>query len=188
MAEIAILAHNIQATDESLAASARRGDRDAFAILIDRNRHMAIALAGSILRNRDDVEDAVQEAFVRAYQSLDRFRPGEAWTPWQMRIVQNVCRDQLRRGAVRRSENLDPRIPDSSPTPEELLLDADGWSELRKQVWKLPEKFRVPILMRYAHGQSNRAIACAIGIPESTVVGRLAGGLRILRRRMKGTN
>jgi RNA polymerase sigma-70 factor (ECF subfamily) len=87
---------------------------------------------------------------------------------------------------VRRTDEISCTRADSEPTPEQQLLEIEGARYLNDRVWQLPEKFRIPLLMRYMHQQSYKEIAAALSIPESTVIGRLAGALRILRRQMRG--
>jgi RNA polymerase sigma-70 factor (ECF subfamily) len=103
-----------------------------------------------------------------------------------MRIVQNGCRDLHRRRAVRRAEEPSRDLEDTDRTPEERVMAVEGRAILLEKIARLPEKFRVPLLMRYAHQRSYKEIAAALCVPESTVVGRLAGGLRILRRQLGG--
>jgi len=186
MAELALIQPQVDASDEALAAAAVRGDRNAYACLMHRHRPTAIALAASMLGNRDDAEDIVQDAFVRAYLALPRFHAGARWAPWLMRIVQNGCRDMIRRRRVRRLEEPRPNLADSAGSPEDCVLAIEGRSILAERVGRLPEKFRVPLRMRYVHQRTYREIAEALGIPESTVMGRLAGALRILRRQVGG--
>ena len=124
---------------------------------------------------------------MRAYQSLHRFLVSACWSSWLTRIAQNVCRDALRRRRVRAAAELDANHSDGAPSPEARALMVEGSRILLDAVEKLPEKFRVPIVMRYEHERTYKEIAEALNLRESTVVGRLAGALRILRRRMRGT-
>src|SRR5438045_3706318 len=80
-------------TDEMLAAAAREGDQEAYSLLVARYRDVALAYACARLRHREEAEDAVQEAFVRAYMALGRFRVSECWGAWMMRILRNLCTD-----------------------------------------------------------------------------------------------
>ena len=187
MVEMALTHSPAELTDDILIAAAREGDRVAFGLLIDRYRATTYAFAASLTGNREDAEDIVQEAFVRAYLALERFRAGGRWSTWLMRIVQNLCRDSIRRKNVRRTAELTDDEEYCAPTPEERILEIEGRNVLLDRIVTLPEKFRVPLVMRYAHQQTYKEIALAIGVPESTVVGRLAGALRILRRQYQGT-
>lgn len=171
-------------SDEALAAAARSGDHRAYRELVERYQPMAFACAMAHLRDRDLAEDVVQDAFVRAYSTLDRFRTSGCWGAWIMQIVRNACRDALRRRAVRKDTPLDPSIADMGPGPMEQLIRAEEQEQIRRAVEELPEKFRIPISMHYGSQMTYRQIALALGLKESTVVGRLAGALRMLRRRM----
>jgi len=172
-------------TDEALAAAARMGDDAAFSALVARYRDVAFAYALARLGDRDEAEDAAQEAFVRAYLALSRFNPAASWGAWMMRILRNLCHDHLRRRRVRQTE---PMIPDAwfadGSSPEAMAMAKERRRELNRAVAALPEQYRTPLLMHYASGRTYREIAVALEIPESTVVGRMAGALRILRRRL----
>jgi len=184
MAEMATTQSPVDVTDESLAAAARSGDRQAFDTLVSRYRDIAFAYALTHLNSREEAEDVTQEAFVRALMALNRFRIQASWGAWLMRIVRNLCHDALRRRRVRSSVTLDDRWMDSAPTPELLTLFSERRSELLSAIEAMPEKFRIPLLMHYGARRTNKEIALALGLPESTVIGRIAGALRFLRKRM----
>lgn len=176
-------------TDEMLARAAADGDRPAYAALVERYRRLACATAYAMLGNRDDAEDVAQEAFVRAYRALPDFDPRRPWSAWLMRIVRNLCRDSVRRRSVRAAYIADLRgqhtagTPAGDVPPDTRLVDAEQMAELRKAVADLPDHLRAPIVLHYAYGRTYREIASDLGLPESTVVGRLAAAMRRLRRR-----
>src|SRR5580765_8659774 len=89
-----------QTLDAELVVGARAGDVDAFTALVERYRHPALRLAYGIAG--DEAEDAVQDAFVKAFRKLDTFRPGSAFRPWLFTIVANEARNR-RRSMTRRS-------------------------------------------------------------------------------------
>jgi RNA polymerase sigma factor (sigma-70 family) len=169
-------------TDEALADAAKVGDRAAYATLIERYWDVTFAYAYAKLRSREDAEDVAQEAFVRAFEALSRFDPTASWGAYLMRILRNLCHDALRRRLVRRRPLSEPDTP---PSPETLLVESERREEVVAAVADLPDKFRVPLMMHYASGSTYREIALALGLRESTVVGRLAGALRVLRRRLR---
>lgn len=173
-----------EASDEALAAAAQSGDREAFAVLIARYRDVVFAYAYARLQNREEAEDAAQESFVRAYQALPRFRPGNIWAAYLMRVLRNLCHDAMRRRKVRKHVGDVPEWHGTAETPESLVLTEIERDRIRDAVTDLPEKFRLPVQMHYGSGRTYKEIALALGLPESTVVGRLAGGLRTLRRSM----
>lgn len=184
MAGTALAQSPVEVTDESLAEAARSGDRQAFDTLVGRYRDTAFAYALARLNSREEAEDVAQEAFVRALMTLDRFRTQASWGAWLMRIVRNLCHDTLRRRRVRSSVTLDDRWMDSAPTPEMAALVSERRTELIRAVEAMPEKLRTPLLMHYGSRRTYKEIALALGVPESTVIGRMAGALRFLRKRM----
>lgn len=184
MAETATMDALTELTDEALAAAARAGDRRAFDTLVLRYRDIAFAYALSHLHSREEAEDVTQEAFVRALMALNRFRIQASWAAWLMQIVRNLCRDALRRRRVRSVVTLDDRWMDGAPSPFMTVLRSERRSELLRAIEAMPEKLRTPLLMHYGSRRTNREIALALGVPESTVIGRIAGAVRFLRKRM----
>lgn len=173
-----------EVADETLVLAAQSGDPEAFALLVSRYRRVVFAYAYARLRDRDEAEDVAQEVFIRAYQSLDRLRVGGRWEAWLMRILRNLCHDTLRRKRVRRTEPLDVSWLDGDALPETRALESDQQQRLAAAIAGLPEKYQVPLMMHYLSGCTYRQVAAALGLPESTVVGRMAGALRLLRRKL----
>jgi RNA polymerase sigma-70 factor, ECF subfamily len=184
MMDVAAGTMTLEASSDALVTAAKAGDRAAYTELIERYRETVFAYAIARLRSREEAEDVAQETFVRAYQGLDRLRSAGTWEAWVMRIARNLCNDALRRRRVRQSEPLDVDWLDGGPSPETLALAGERRRELNRAVAALPETLRIPILMHYASGRTYREIALALGMPHSTVVGRIARGLALLRRRM----
>ena len=86
-------------------------DEGAFAELIERHDRSFRSLAFRLLADRDRMDDALQDAYVKAFRALPRFRGGSAPSTWLYRIVYNTCLDELRRGRFRRHVPLDPAQP-----------------------------------------------------------------------------
>jgi RNA polymerase sigma-70 factor (ECF subfamily) len=106
-----------------------------------------------------------------------------------MRIVRNLCIDTIRR----RRSNTHPPIfddlwKDMSPTPEMQIIAVEDRQALRTAIAELPEKYRTPLLMHYSAKRTRKEIALALGLPESTIIGRLAGAMRILRKRLRDSS
>jgi len=90
-------------SDENLLiTAAKRGDQDAFGALVRRYERLVFKIAGGFFRDRGEVEEIGQEAFLRAFQALQRFREGLPFGPWIARITVNLCYDRLRRLRTRR--------------------------------------------------------------------------------------
>jgi RNA polymerase sigma-70 factor, ECF subfamily len=88
--------------DATVIAAARQGDREAFAALVRRYERLVFKVAGGFLRDRGEIEDMAQEAFLRAYQAMPRFREGAPFGPWIAQITVRLCYDRLRQRRVRR--------------------------------------------------------------------------------------
>ncbi len=173
--------HN-ERTDEALASAAQCGDLEAYTLLIARYRDIALAYAFACLGNAEEAEDAAQESFVRAYLSLSRFRTSQIWGAWLMRILRNHCTDLKRRKRNSDSSLLDLELPSDLPSPETTALMHERQRELYSAIRRLPEKYRVPLTMYYTSRRTYREMALALNLPESTITGRLAVGLRKLRQ------
>ena len=184
MTSMAVGPMTLDGPSGALVAAAQAGDRAAFAALVGRYRDTVYAYALARLRDREEAEDVAQETFVRAYLGLAGLRGTDAWEAWVMRIARNLCHDALRRQRVRRTEPIDVDWLDGSPSPEMQALAGERRRELSQAVADLPETLRVPVLMHYASGRTYREIAAALGLPQSTVVGRIARALLQLRRRL----
>src|SRR3954470_9761344 len=100
-----------QRDERALAVAAKAGDRESFGALVRMHQRRAYIVARSIVLTHEDAEDAVQDGFLRAYQALDRFDPGQAFGAWLNRIVANAALDLARRNKVRSAEELSDSTP-----------------------------------------------------------------------------
>jgi RNA polymerase sigma-70 factor (ECF subfamily) len=172
-------------SDQPLVSAAQAGDRDAFSRLVSRYRGLVFAYALAVLRDRDAAEDAAQDSFARSFASLDRLRGPRAFQPWLMQITRNVCRDALRRRAIRKAEPLDVAWLADELSPEAEVLSGETRRQVCEAVANLPDELRVPLLMRVASQCTYREIALALSLPETTVVGRTFRAIRLLRQRFQ---
>lgn len=161
---------------------AKAGDLDAFERLVVLHQRAAVRLAYVIAG--PDAEDAAQEAFVKAFRALDRFRSGSPFRPWLLRIVANEARN-LRRSAVRRAGltlRLAERPPGVEGSSEEAALGALTRAELVRAVSGLGERDRIALAYRYFVGLSEAEMAVAMSCRPGTVKSRLARALTRLRQ------
>jgi len=171
--------------DTELAARARRGDVGAFERLVELHQTTAFRTAWLITGSAADAEEASQEAFVKAYRALGRFRKGAPFRPWLMTIVANEARN--RRSAETRRERLalraaaERRPGDAVPSPEAALLGAERRSELLQAVERLGDDQRLAIGCRYFLGLSEEETAAVVGCRRGTVKSRVARALQRLR-------
>jgi RNA polymerase sigma-70 factor, ECF subfamily len=170
--------------EATLLRLARAGDRDAFASLIERHDAGLRRLAYWLLGDRDRMDDALQEAYVRAFRGLRRFRGDSALGTWLYRIVYNVSQEELQRAGRLRLAPLEevgePR--DLAAGVEETVVRhiglADALSELA------PED-RAAVLLVDAQGFDYRSAGEVLGVPEGTIASRLNRARASLRRALE---
>jgi len=174
-------------TEESeLIERAQRGDAMAYEDLVRRHQDAALRTAGLVLAGAAETEDAVQDAFVKAYAALGRFRAGSAFRPWILRIVANEARNR-RRSAGRRA-GLALRLAEdrpsdgAAPSPEAAVLATERRAALLGALAGLSDDDRLVLGYRYFLELGEAEMAEALGIPRGTVKSRLSRALERLRR------
>ncbi|MDH4111083.1 MAG: sigma-70 family RNA polymerase sigma factor [Actinomycetota bacterium] len=170
--------------DVDAVARARDGDVGAFEALVARYQGVAFRVAWLVVRNRGEAEDAVQDAFVKAYYALPRFRPGAPFRPWILRIVANEARNRSR--SARRRDGLAMRVAASEPgqvmpSPEGAVLDRTEAEALVLALERLPERDRHVLALRYLLELSEAETAEVLGVRPGTVKSRLSRALARLR-------
>jgi RNA polymerase sigma-70 factor (ECF subfamily) len=171
--------------DAELVELAKGGDVRAYGELVDRYREISFRTAYLIARNSADAEDATQDAFVKAYYALDRFRSAEPFRPWILRIVSNEARNR-RRSAGRR-ERLALRVVerrgpgDAAPSPDAAAIAEETRRTLLAALETLPERDRQVIACRYLLELSEAETAQTLGVRPGTVKSRLSRALTRLR-------
>ncbi|WP_246186787.1 RNA polymerase sigma factor [Microlunatus speluncae] len=158
------------------------GDRTAFADLV--RLHAPTAKRAAVLWGAgSDADDVVQEAFVKAFRAMPRFRPGAEFRPWLLRIVINETRN-LHRGRSRR-EQRERRWwsgrPETDPGAEAAVLTAVRAETLAAALDRLPEPMRAVVTCRYLLELSEAETAACLRLPLGTVKSRLSRALRQLR-------
>jgi RNA polymerase sigma factor (sigma-70 family) len=172
--------------DAELIERARRGDKDSYGELVRRYQDVAVRTAYVVGGDAADAQEATQEAFVKAYRALDRFRGDAPFRPWLLAIVANEARNR-RRAAGRqaalalRAAERDRPSGDAAPSPEEAVLGRDERERLLAAVNEMRESDRVVIVYRFFLDLSERETAQALGIPRGTVKSRLSRALTRLR-------
>jgi RNA polymerase sigma factor (sigma-70 family) len=171
--------------EPELVGRAKDGDALAYEDLVRMHQQVAMRTAWLVTRNAAEAEDAVQEAFVKAYRALRRFREGAAFRPWLLAIVTNEARN--RRRSVARADRLTLRVAevrpsgDAAPSPEAAALRLEERELLVDALNGLREEDRLVVGYRYLLGLSEAETAQALGVPKGTVKSRLARSLGRLR-------
>jgi RNA polymerase sigma-70 factor, ECF subfamily len=177
--------------EDGLVERARRGDTAAYEELVHRYQGIAFRTAYVVAGSAADAEDASQEAFVKAYRALGRFRPGAPFRPWLLQIVANEARNR-RRSAGRRA-GLELRLAaegpsgDAAPSPEAALVASERRTELLAALDRLREDERLVVACRFFLDLSEEETAAALGIRKGTVKSRQSRALARLREELEPT-
>jgi RNA polymerase sigma factor (sigma-70 family) len=176
--------------DAEAIARARTGDVAAYEELVRRYQDVALRTA-YLVCPETDADDAVQEAFLKAYAALPRFREGAPFRPWLLRIVANEARNR-RRSAGRRT-GLAQRAADAvgpafEPSPEHGYLAAEQRDALFAAINRLRDEDREVIGARFLLELSEAETAEALGIPRGTVKSRMSRALGRLREVLADMN
>ncbi|HZI21754.1 MAG TPA: sigma-70 family RNA polymerase sigma factor [Gemmatimonadales bacterium] len=168
--------------EPALVARALAGDRTALGVLVTRFAAPVRRLAYAILRDADEAEDAAQDGVLQALVKLDRYDPTRPFGPWLMRIVTNAAIDRRRRRAVRDTSELDEELAGGGPLPD---VDVDRLAlrqRLAMALDKLPERYRVAVVLFDVEGYSQAEIAEILGVAPGTVRSAVFHARRRLRR------
>lgn len=170
---------------ERLVERARRGDRAAFGQLVDEYKDKIYNYVARMLNDPYEAEDVTQEAFLRAYRSLPRFRGASSFHTWLYRIASNLAIDVVRKR--KRSEptySLDEplesddgeyerEIPDDTGGPEARTSTRETRVAVRRAIMELPEKLRDVMILYELQGETYEDIAEILDVPLGTVKSRL---------------
>jgi RNA polymerase sigma-70 factor (ECF subfamily) len=167
--------------DAEAVARARRGDHGAFRVLVERYQGRAHGLALRVLRDEEQARDVVQDAFLKAYGSLERFEGRSSFYTWLYRIVMNLCLDRKRRAKGARevewqdehAEGEDAAAASAGPAPDELAYGGELRAALARALAALPEDAKRTLELREIDGLSYQEIAGLLAIPKGTVMSRL---------------
>ncbi|MFL6447025.1 MAG: RNA polymerase sigma factor [Bryobacteraceae bacterium] len=179
-------------TDEAAAAETRKGDRNAFRVLVDRHGRAVFRLAYRMTGNEQDAEDVVQETFLRAYKQIRQFDGRSSFSTWLYRICSNCSLDLIRARKTREKqreplgeekttswiETLSAREPD----PERLTQSGQITRLLKPALDQLSEMERVAFTLRHFEGCNVEEIARTLGVQQNAAKHSVFRAVQKLRR------
>jgi RNA polymerase sigma-70 factor, ECF subfamily len=176
--------HIAEQSESALVTAAKAGDYDAFEQLVNRYEHKIYRLGLNITGNPEDAEDVLQEAFLKAFENLPRFREDSRFYTWIVRIAVNQALMKLRKRRSDKSVSLDDPIEESGeviprdfadwkPNPEQLMGRSETREILERAVQALPPSFRTVFMLRDVEGLSTEETADVLGLTISAVKARL---------------
>lgn len=178
-------------SDDQLVARTRDGDVTAFNELVGRWESPLYKFVYRYLGDAEEARDICQEAFVRAYTNLDRFRGQAKFSSWLYQIALNLARSEFRKRGSRpglvsldddESDHHLRLVSDTTVRPDRSAMRSEATRALEEALGELPEVQREVVILKEYHGLKFREIAELLDAPESTVKSRLYHGLETLAR------
>ena len=175
------------AVDEEIVRRVLAGEKRAFAELVERHKDKAMTLAFRMLKNREEAEEALQDAFVRAFYALPRFEWKASFSTWFYRIVYNVCATSLSKRSEGEHVSLDNEdeqtlnVPSEEPAPDAACESHEIRETVTEEIEKLPENYAGILTLFFVNDQSYEQIVEVTGLPLATVKVRLFRGRLLLR-------
>jgi len=168
-------------TDELLVGRAQAGDRAAYGELVRRHQGAALRLAAGVCGSAEEARDIVQDAFVKGYRSLDRYRGDAPVRSWMLRIVANEAKNEVRgRSRRQRREHRHERLrlvaADSDPVGDRVAAEAEA-ADLLDLLAGLDEHDREVLACRFVAGLNEADTAATLDVPLGTVKSRTARAL-----------
>jgi RNA polymerase sigma-70 factor, ECF subfamily len=181
-------------SESSLVAQLRAGSDAAFEALVRLYMARLLAVARRFLKNEEDARDAVQDAFISAFRSIQKFEAGAKLSTWLHRIVVNSALMRLRTRRRHPEEEIDALLPsfaedghhaqevaDWRISAEEMVQQSETRDLVRRSIDRLPDTYRVVLLMRDIEEMSTEETAAALGITATAVKVRLHRARQALR-------
>lgn len=190
-----IAGENEQHPDVALIERVRAGDVSAYDTLVRKYERQIFRIAQHITQNREDAEDVMQDAFLKAYEKLDQFQGNSKFYTWLVRIAVNESLMRLRKRRTGKMVSIDedveteegsvPRdLADWAPDPEQNYTQTQLAEILRKTIQGLPQGFRIVFVLRDVEGLSTEETATTLGLSVPAVKSRLLRARLQLRERL----
>ncbi len=181
--------------DAILVERVQKGDSAAFDVLVRKYQHKILKLVMRYVRDPAEAEDVTQEAFLKAYRALPKFRGDSAFYTWIYRIAINTAKNFLVAAKRRPLDyNLDLQDPEQYDmqarlkdidTPERMMLTEEIRTTVNRAIDKLPEDLRTAIILREMEGMSYEEIAQAMECPVGTVRSRIFRAREAIDKRLR---
>ncbi|MDT8408161.1 MAG: RNA polymerase sigma factor RpoE [Wenzhouxiangellaceae bacterium] len=182
-------------TDQLLVERVQKGDKRAFDLLVGKYQHKIVSLVSRYVSNHADALDVAQEAFIKAYRAIGRFRGESAFYTWMYRIAINTAKNYLVSQSRRPPSSdidaqdaeqfqVDTRLKDRG-SPEHELLKEEIESTIHQAIADLPEDLRIAITLREMDGMSYEDIAATMDCPIGTVRSRIFRAREAIDNRLR---
>ncbi len=178
-----------------LIKRAINGDQRAYEAILKRYKNGISSMIYQMIKNREETEDLVQETFMKAFNSLERYNDHYAFSTWLYKIAFNHCIDAIRKKKLKtlpldkpiqlREGEVHHQISNNCPTPEGDLLFAEKKRLIQKTIDSLPERYRTAIILRHQQERSYEEISQILNIPLGTVKARIFRAREMLKKKLR---
>ena len=187
---------NLKSANSELIKKAIEGDESAYKNLLENYRGAIYNLLYKMVRNKEETEDLVQEAFMKAFKALPSFNEEYAFSTWLYKIAVNNCIDHMRKKKLQtysinkpvqsKDGELDREFPDTSMSPDKSILSDERASIIETAIDELPENYKTAIILRHSEEKSYEEISKILNIPLGTVKARIFRAREMLKKKLKG--
>ena len=187
---------NLKSVNSELIKKAIEGDESAYKNLLENYRGAIYNLIYKMVRNKEETEDLVQEAFMKAFKALPSFNEEYAFSTWLYKIAVNNCIDHMRKKKLQtysinkpvqsKDGELDREFPDTSMSSDKSILSEERAGIIETAIDELPENYKTAIILRHSEEKSYEEISQILNIPLGTVKARIFRAREMLKKKLKG--
>jgi RNA polymerase sigma-70 factor (ECF subfamily) len=161
------------------------GDKEVFSELVTRYKRLIYNVIYNIIGNKEEVNDIAQEVFIKIYKALDKYDPNYKFSTWAVKIATNYCLDVVRKKKVD-TMPIDEAVGVSSDieTPEASYIRQEQSERINDELSKLPEKYRVPLILYHKNGLSYEEMTQVLNEPMSIIKNRLYRARKMLKEKL----
>ncbi|GGO05254.1 RNA polymerase sigma factor [Saccharibacillus kuerlensis] len=172
-------------TERELLMQIRQGDKQRYALIVDQYKNKIYGLLRGMGAGHQDAQDLAQETFIRAYRKLGDLKEEERFSAWIYSIAVNAMRDFTRKRRPLYIEDENIAEPRSDDTPERQVLELEMRREVHRLLERLPEKYRIVLLLRYTNELSYEEIAGITGLSANQVKNRIYRAKKSLYKKVQ---
>lgn len=181
--------------DAALVKKAKEGDGKAYDELIILYKDAVQGVIYRMVRNKQEAEDLTQEAFIKAYNSINSFNEEYAFSTWLFKIATNNCIDYFRKRKLKtqsmdqtvryKDDEIRQEYPDTEGRADKELLASEKTRLIKKAIDDLPEKYKTAIILRHTEEKSYEEIAEILDLPLGTIKARIFRAREMLKKSLK---
>jgi len=175
----------MQEADEKLMLKVAQGDIAAFEQLVNKYKKSVINIIYRYIGRQDDAEDLAQEAFLRVYETRNRYRPIAKFSTWLYRIVTNICLNYKRKPEPVSLDEIALNPTSNSPNPETLVETEERNTMIREAIDSLPKSQRLAVILQRFEHASYKEIADKMGTSVSAVESLIHRAKQILKKKLE---